>query len=68
MITDYEKAVAYEVHIKDLLIGITERLDELNSQSKLDDFEKGRQMAFFEVVDMIKTRYEMIWELIEDED
>ena len=63
---DYQKVVAYEVHIEDLLKAITERMNELSAQGQLDDFQKGRQLAFWEVMDMIKTRHAMILELIED--
>lgn len=63
---DYQKVVAYEVHIEDLLKAIAERLDELSKEPQLDDFQKGRQLAFWEVMDMIKTRHAMILELIED--
>ena len=63
---DYQKVVAYEVHIEDLLKAIAERLDELSKEPQLDDFQKGRQFAFWEVMDMIKTRHTMILELIED--
>ena len=61
-----KKVVAYEVHIEDLLRAIAERLNELSEQDQLDDFQKGRQLAFWEVMDMIKTRHAMILELIED--
>lgn len=63
---DYQKVVAYEVHIEDLLKAITERLNELSEKEQLDDFQKGRQLAFWEVMDMIKTRHAMILDLIED--
>ena len=63
---DYQKVVAYEVHIEDLLKAIAERLAELSKQTQLDDFQKGRQLAFWEVMEMIKTRHSMILELIEE--
>ena len=63
---DYQKVVAYEMHIEDLLRAINERMDELTKQSQLDDFQKGRQLAFWEVMDMIKTRHAMILELIKE--
>ena len=63
---DYQKVVAYEVHIEDLLKAIAERLDELSKEPHLDDFHKGRQLAFWEVMDMIKTRHAMILDLIEE--
>ena len=63
---DDQKVVAYEVHIEDLLKAIAERFNELSEQDHLDDFQKGRQLAFWEVMEMIKTRHSMILELIED--
>jgi len=63
---DYQKVVAYELHLEDLLKAIAERLDELSKQNQLDDFQKGRQFAFWEVMEMIKTRHSMILELIEE--
>lgn len=47
---DYQKVVAYEMHIEDLLKAVTERLNELSEQDQLDDFQKGRQLAFWEVM------------------
>ena len=59
-------ACCSSVHIEDLLKAIAERLDELSKEPQLDDFQKGRQFAFWEVMDMIKTRHAMILELVED--
>jgi hypothetical protein len=61
-----EKVIAYETHIEDLLHAILERKIELDSAEALDTFQQGRQLAYEEVIDMIKTRHAMILELLED--
>lgn len=66
--TDKEKVVEYELQIEDMLHAIQERLDELNGKSKdLSEFEQGRQLAFTEMMDIIKTRHEMILEVLSEE-
>ena len=64
--SDQEKVLCYEAHIGDMLAAIQERLDELNDAEVLDEFEKGRQLAFFEVMYIIKARHSIILELIEE--
>ena len=64
--TDKEKVIEYEIHIRDMLHAIQDRIDELKGQH-LDDFEKGRQLAFTEMFDIINTRHQIILELISDE-
>ena len=61
--TDSEKIAVYETGIEDMLHAIQDRLDELNSL-ELDDFERGRQLAFMEMLDIIKTRYSIIYEVL----
>ena len=63
--SDYEKVLQYESHIADMLIAIQERMDELDGE-ELDEFDQGRKMAFFEVMDIIKTRHSIILEMIEE--
>ena len=63
---DYEKVLNYEVHIADMLLAIKERMDELNNGTELSEFDQGRKMAFFEVMDIIKTRHSIILEVIEE--
>lgn len=64
--TSNEKTIAYEMHIEDMLHAIQERMDEMKD-IELDDFEKGRQLAFTEMWEIITTRHKMILELIRDE-
>lgn len=67
-ISDSEKVVTYELHIEDMLHVLKERLAELNASAELDEFQQGRQLAYVEMLDIIKTRHQMIWEMFEDED
>ena len=66
--TAEEKIAVYETQIEDMLLVFQERLKELNENTALNDFEKGRQLAYQEITEIIKTRYSMIWEVLHDED
>ena len=61
-----EKTIAYEMHIEDMLHAIQERMDELKD-NELDDFEKGRQLAYTEMMEIIKTRHKIILEVLEED-
>lgn len=66
--SDKEKVVEYETQIEDMLHAIQERLEELESGKKeLSEFDQGRLLAFTEVTDIIKTRHEMILEVLTEE-
>ena len=60
-----EKIVEYEIQIKDMLYALQERLDEFKGKN-LDDFEKGRELAYTEMMDIIKTRHQMILDIISE--
>ena len=62
-----DKIVEYELQIADMLHVIQERLEEFNDK-KLDDFELGRKLASTEMMDIIKTRHQMILDVISDDD
>ena len=66
MTSDREKIVTYELHIEDMLRVLKERLSELNNSTGLDEFQQGRQLAYEEMLDIIRTRHQMIWEMFED--
>lgn len=66
MASDKEKVITYELHIEDMLHVLKERLSELNESTDLDEFQKGRQLAYWEMLDIIRTRHQMIWEMFED--
>ena len=61
-----EKILTYEVFIGEMLRAIAERKEELDNAEGLDDFEKGRQLAYFEMMDIINNRYQIIQELLEE--
>jgi hypothetical protein len=64
---DKEKVVEYELQIEDMLHAIQERLDEFGDSKKLSEFEQGRQTAYLEMMDIIKTRHKMILDVLADE-
>lgn len=66
--TDDRKVVEYELQIEDMLRTLQSRMDEFDSPEKLSEFEQGRQTAYFEMMDIIKTRHEMILEVLSDEE
>ena len=63
---DNEKVVAYEMHIEDMLNALIERLAEFEGMNELEPFQQGRQLAYIEMIDIIKTRHGLILELLED--
>ena len=65
---DKDKVLEYEIYIKNMLCTLQERLDEFGDGKNLSDFEMGRHLAYIEMMDIIKTRYSIILELIADED
>ena len=64
---DKDKILEYEIQIRDMLNTLRERYDELADCNELSDFEAGRKLAYFEIMDIIRTRHTFIVELIEDE-
>ena len=65
---DREKVIEYEVHIENMLHVLQERLAEFGDGKGLSEFDQGRHLAYWEMMDIIKTRHSMILELIADED
>lgn len=66
--TDRDKLLHYEVHLEDMLRVFQSRLTEFENRDKLSEFEQGRQLAYWEMMDIIRTRHSMILELIAEED
>ena len=60
--SDEEKVIEYELQIEDMLHALQERLDEIGHNQ--DDFERGRKLAYIEMMDIIKTRHQMILDVI----
>ena len=65
-ISDQDKIIEYELQIEDMLHALQDRLAEFDEAKNMDDFEKGRQLAYIEMMDIIKTRHKMIMEVIEE--
>ena len=61
-----EKVVTYEMHIEDILNVLIERLTEFEAMDELEPFQQGRQLAYIEMMDIIRTRHGLILELLED--
>ena len=61
-----DKILEYELQIADMLHVLQDRLEEFNDK-KLDDFELGRQLAYTEMMDIIKTRHRIILDVISDD-
>lgn len=64
---DKEKVVEYELQIEDMLHALQERIDEFGESKNLSKFEQGRQTAYLEMMDIIKTRHKMILDVLSDE-
>lgn len=65
--SDHDKVVEYELQIEDMLHALQDRLDEFEKNQDMDDFEKGRQLAYTEMMEIIKTRHQMIMEVLSEE-
>lgn len=64
--SDNEKVIEYELQIEDMLHTLQSRLNEFNEENNLDDFEKGRQLAYQEIMEIIQTRYSMIMDVLKE--
>ncbi len=64
--SDSEKVIEYELQIEDMLHTLQSRLDEFTEEKDLDDFEKGRQLAYQEIMEIIQTRHKMIMDVLEE--
>ena len=65
--SDKDKVIEYELQIEDMLHTLQSRLEEFNNIKKLDDFEKGRQLAYQEIMEIIQTRHGMILDVLKEE-
>ena len=64
---DTEKVVEYELQIEDMLHALQERLEEFGEAETLTEFEQGRQEAYLEMMDIIRTRHQMILDVLAGE-
>ena len=65
--SDKDKVIEYELQIEDMLNALTSRLAEFEGKKNLSEFEQGRQLAYIEIMETIKTRHKMILEVLEEE-
>lgn len=65
--SDKDKVIEYELQIEDMLHAINERLSEFEDGEDLNDFEQGRQLAYTEIMEIIRTRHQMILEVLNEE-
>ena len=65
--SDSEKIIEYELQIEDMLHTLQSRLNEFTNEKNLDDFEKGRQLAYQEIMEIIQNRYSMILAVMEED-
>lgn len=65
--TDSDKVIEYELQIEDMLHDLQDRLSEFDNMNTMDDFEKGRQLAYIEIMDIIKSRHEMIMDVLKED-
>ena len=66
MISNKDKVVVYEVQIEDTLRTLNERIAEFDGRTELDDFEQGRQLAYYEIMDIIKSRHQIILDVLSE--
>lgn len=57
-----DKAGIYEMQLIDFMQALQERYDEIGPSES--SFEDGRKEAYEEIIDMIKTRYSMISDIL----
>lgn len=63
-----DKLTTYEVFIEDMLHDFQGRFDALNTDyNKLSEYDKGRWMGYWEILDIIKNRKDMISEMLTEE-
>lgn len=62
--SDKEKVIEYEIQIEDMLNAINDRLSEFSDNKDMNEFEQGRQLAYTEIMDIIRTRHKMILDVI----
>lgn len=57
----------YETFIRDMLNAFSERYEEIRKQGSKSEFDQGREQAYWEVLDIVNTRKEMISEILSED-
>ena len=65
---DDSDAGIYELFIRDMLQVFLSRSKELKDAKNLTEFDLGRQLAYWEILDIIKTRKDMISDILSEEE
>ena len=64
-----ESAVGvYETFIRDMLQVFLSRYEEFENVKDLSDFDKGRQLAYWEILDIIITKKDIISDVLSEEE
>ena len=58
----------YETFVRDMLQVFLSRYKELEDAKDVADFDKGRQLAYWEILDIIKTRKDIIADVLSEEE
>lgn len=62
-----DRIAVYETFIRDMLNVFSERYDEVHKQDSKREFDQGREAAYWEVLDIINTRKEMISDILTED-
>lgn len=65
---DESAVCVYETFVRDMLQVFLSRYKELEDAKDLSDFDKGRQLAYWEILDIIKTRKDIIADVLSEEE
>ena len=64
---EHERITVYEVFLEDMLHVFQDRFAELDCDySTLSEHDKGKWLAYWEILDIIRTRYGMIMDILQD--
>lgn len=63
-----DRIAVYETFIRNMLNVFCERYDEVHKQDSKSEFDQGREEAYWEILDIIKTRKEMIFEILAEDE
>lgn len=62
-------AAIYAMFLEDLYAAFKERFDELDADyGSLSEYDQGKWLAYYELLDAMKTRNKMIAEIIDEHD
>lgn len=62
-----DRIAVYETFIQNMLNVFSERYDEVHKQDSKSEFDQGREEAYWEVLDIINARKEMISDILTED-